>query len=291
MKSTFFSFVCLFTPIVSYAQILVSGPNAPDVEIQFTSNEFQFQLSNSTTSNNFQEFYLEYDTGIDPLALDLFWRFQGYIIYQVIDNSVSIFETTDANYVRIAAIVDLSDTITTIPYTSYNPINGCSSHSLVTTNTGIPSSISVSNDAFTGQPFVQDQSYCFRVYAFATNFYNMHQSCNSPDQLLLGYLSGQGVPLVTHCELASESLSVLENESLSLLCYPNPVSELLVIKDAFQTATEITITDTEGRKIAEFNTLEKDSFDFSNYAPGYYFLHAKQGSGDLIKSEKIIVTH
>ncbi|MDX2360961.1 MAG: T9SS type A sorting domain-containing protein [Crocinitomicaceae bacterium] len=289
MKTIYLSLICLLISFVGHSQIIPNGPDAPDVSIQFLNSEFQLYLSNPMGSNNYQESYLEQNYNLDSLAPDQFWRFQGYIVYQVIDNSVSVFETTDPNYVRIAAIVDLADTISTLVYTSYDSIVGCVSQTLNAPNTGIPNGIMLSNDAFTGQPFLQDQSYCFKVFAYGSNLYNTYPGCTTPDQIVSSWTTGHGTLVSTHCASATESLSIVENEESSLTCYPNPVTDLLVIESHSEEPIEIIIRDTGGRSIAEFTTAEMNTFDFSNYNPGYYFLHSRAITSGLTQTYKIIV--
>lgn len=276
MKNLYLSLFCISISIIGYSQYYPEGPDAPEVNLQSFNNKFQIQLSNSTMSNNYGENF-NYYANVDSTAPDQFWRFQGYIVYQVTNSAVSTYETTDTNVIRIAAIVDKLDTTASLLFTSYNTSTGCAIHTLNAPNLGIPSTIEITHDVFTGQAFTEGQSYCFRVYAYASNHYNIDSLCNIPDQIVLSTRSSQLTQINTFCAISTLTAGLLENQKTTVSFYPNPVTNVLTINNSLLELLEVIITDTEGRQIAEFIVSETKTFDFSSFAPGCYFLHSKSG--------------
>lgn len=269
------------------SQAVLNGPDAPDVSIQFMNNAFHFQLDNPPVSNNYQENYLEFDPSIDSSAADQFWRFQGYAIYQVIDNTVSITETEDFNFVRLVGLADISDGISSLTYT----YDGCNTNQMSLINNGIPSSYTIDTDAFNGSPFTPNETYCFRVYAFASNEFSTDPTCNNaPDQLLFSYISGQGTALETYCVVASETASLDETEQVSVSISPNPANNAITIEPASQEALELIITDLNGKQLRQFNNFGTTTLDITDLASGHYFLHIK-ANGKLPTVERIVVNH
>jgi hypothetical protein len=68
-------------------------------------------LDNTSSSNNYQESYEEFDPFIvanDSLA-DRYYRFQGYQIFQLVDDEVSLSELDDPTKARLVAQCDKMD--------------------------------------------------------------------------------------------------------------------------------------------------------------------------------------
>ena len=95
---------------------VLDGPHAPDLSIQELKNELILTISNPTNSNNYQEKYEEFDPFIassDPNT-DKFYRFQGYQIYQLKGNDVSLSDLRDPDKARLVAQCDIKDSIADI---------------------------------------------------------------------------------------------------------------------------------------------------------------------------------
>ena len=95
---------------------IFDGPDAPEVDVIELNQKIIIALSNdSTKSNNFNLDYAGFNPGISPNkdAEGLF-RFQGYQIYQLSRNDVSLSELDDVSKARLVAQVDLKDTVTTL---------------------------------------------------------------------------------------------------------------------------------------------------------------------------------
>ena len=80
----------------------------------------------------------------------------------------------------------------------------------------------VLNDAFTTSPIVANQSYCFRVVAFAKNPLAQDVNCGINDYAVIGQTNGEGLSVPSICVTASEPLGLSEVESESIAVSPNP---------------------------------------------------------------------
>lgn len=116
---------------------ILDGPDAPDLSIVELDRELVLSLSNKQGSNNYEEKYKRIDSQI-PLTrttttgtgnftydsingvyneittsvvenLDREYKFQGYLIYQVVDNTVSPDELGNPSRARLVAQCDVKD--------------------------------------------------------------------------------------------------------------------------------------------------------------------------------------
>jgi hypothetical protein len=95
---------------------VIEGPHAPDLHIQELENELILTLSNPINSNNYNEQYEEFDPFIvssNPDS-DKKYRFQGYQIFQLINNHVSASDVTDIEKARLVAQCDIADGVSRI---------------------------------------------------------------------------------------------------------------------------------------------------------------------------------
>jgi len=232
MRTFCFLFV-LF--VFNFSRAQVTGPNAPDVNITYISSMspgFSFDLNNPTSSNNYNESYLEFDANIDIAAQDQFWRFQGYLVFQLLNDSIDIYETFDQNYSRLAAVVDISDTVTSINLI----LDSCVSTPLVLENSGTINNFIVSYDAFTASPFIENEEYCFRVLAFAKNSFSQDTICGISDYALFGHTTGNGMSVPSNCVIASESAGLSEQDFGIIDINPNPTLGSLFIESQSNTS-------------------------------------------------------
>ena len=71
---------------------ILNGPDAPDLTVRELDKELIFTLSNAGTSNNIDQSYSEKDPYItkpDNLLNDSAYTFQGYLVYQLKNSTVS----------------------------------------------------------------------------------------------------------------------------------------------------------------------------------------------------------
>lgn len=160
---------------------VLSGPDAPDVLVQELNNEVILYLENSPTSNNFKEQYKEKDPNIvtpsnlaqDSIFYDDEYRFQGYKIYQLAAEDVSVGDLTDETKARLVAQVDLRDDVTQlVNYTFDDDIKANRPEVMVDgENQGIRHSFRVTTDLFaTGDNrLVNFKTYYFLAIAYGYN--------------------------------------------------------------------------------------------------------------------------
>ncbi len=147
---------------------LLSGPDAPNLVVQELANEVILTWSNPKTSNNYNEAYTEdYDksSGSDSL-----YRFQGYIVYQLKDETVTAADLYNVDKARIVLQCDKTDNIKQI----VNFSNDVALQALVPqemvngSDLGIVHSISVTEDKFAigNTTLINHKTYYFAVIAY-----------------------------------------------------------------------------------------------------------------------------
>ena len=91
---------------------ILNGPDAPDLEIRELDRELILTLSNGPTSNNIDESYSEKDPYIfQPINLQNSpnYEFQGYLVYQLKDETVSQTDLDDPDLARLVFRCDVKD--------------------------------------------------------------------------------------------------------------------------------------------------------------------------------------
>ena len=167
---------------------VLEGPHAPDLTIQELDKELILMISNPISSNNFNEAYSEFDPLIvaeDSLA-DKYYHFQGYQVFQLKNDEVSISELSNPELARQVAQCDIKDDFSRIINFEFDEnlqaslpvekVNG--------KNKGIQHTFSITEDQFAlgNKTLVNFKTYYFMVVAYATNNY---KSYNPTDPLLL----------------------------------------------------------------------------------------------------------
>ncbi len=261
----------------------IARPDAPDVTITYSSMPtpaFEFMFSNPATSNNYNEAFVEFDPDIDPLGQDQYWRFQGYLIYQLASESVGIFQTFDTTVSRLAAVVDIVDTVTAINLLH----NGCSDMAVSLSNTGTQSGATVSMDPFTNLPLVQDQEYCYRVIAFASNPNSYIVNCNVSNYGLYGYTTGNGVLVPGNCVPANQTAELNEFDETGISIYPNPTKGKLFI-DSHNEDVKIEVYNSLGQLVLSKKTCsEKEQINLPN--SGVFSIQLETNSG--VREQRVI---
>jgi hypothetical protein len=153
-----------------------NGPDAPDVTLRELEKEIILSLSNSSISNNKGEAYKERDPFIyNPFNSNdtSFYTFQGYQIYQVIDQSVTAADVDNADKARLVAKADVKDGVGQIvneyfdntinAYVPVEEVNG--------DDKGIVHSFRFTTDAFaTGDNrLINHKNYFYMVVAYGFN--------------------------------------------------------------------------------------------------------------------------
>ncbi|MBK5286010.1 MAG: hypothetical protein JJE25_11470, partial [Bacteroidia bacterium] len=151
---------------------ILNGPDAPDVSIRELDKEIILSLSNALSSNNYKEQYFE----IDPFILNdsnNLYRFQGYQIFQIINQSVATTDLHNTDKARLIAEVDIKDGVAQI--VNHYPDNTNSTFLSVTeaegSDKGIRHSFRVLTDAFASGAtrLINHKNYFYMVIAYGFN--------------------------------------------------------------------------------------------------------------------------
>ncbi|MDL2227940.1 T9SS type A sorting domain-containing protein [Bacteroidales bacterium OttesenSCG-928-K03] len=193
---------------------VVNGPNAPDLTIRELDNTLVFYLTNRKTNdsgNNFGEKYIEVDPYLATLPavvdtasnsliyMDSAYRFEGYIVYQLIDGEASIADVGDQSKVREIFQCDVKNGVTKLinyDYDSYMEAN-VPTAKVNGVDAGISHTFTITKDAFTESGLINHKTYYFTVVAYAYNEYMKYS--DQPDQWILGKvgIDGQKTPFLS----------------------------------------------------------------------------------------------
>lgn len=166
---------------------VLDGPDAPDMTIKELENQLVLLLTNEG-NNNVNESYAEEDNqiseyseipGQEDVKNDRFYRFEGYMIYQLASADVSVSDLNDLNKARLVRQVDIEnyrengnpigklvnyeyDDVVQAPVPR-EMVNGA--------NQGISHSFLITDDAFARgtTQLVNHKTYYFMVIAYAYN--------------------------------------------------------------------------------------------------------------------------
>ncbi|MCB0762841.1 MAG: T9SS C-terminal target domain-containing protein, partial [Flavobacteriales bacterium] len=167
---------------------IVEGPDAPDLTIQELNRELILSLTNDNPiSNNYRETKYNEDLfGFDPIVPEAIdgepldsaarsYQFQGYMIYQVVDEKVSPDELSDVNKARLIFQCDVQDGIDQAINFVYDPTMDQVVPTLMVdgADEGISHTFQVTNDAFaTGDTrLINHKTYYFMAIAYGYNNY------------------------------------------------------------------------------------------------------------------------
>jgi len=187
---------------------LLDGPDAPDVYIQELDRELILYWTNTQLSNNYLNRYEELDYSIDTSVAvteeSRKYKFEGYLVYQVINDEIGSDERHDLSKARLIGQYDLQNyegTGTANPIgtlVNYTPDQmlgyNVAQLEVQGANQGIAQSIRVTEDAFasgTDKRLVNNKNYYFLVIAYGYNNYKKYDQ-NDPQSL-----DGQKKPFIS----------------------------------------------------------------------------------------------
>jgi len=167
---------------------VLDAPHAPTLAIQELENELILTISNPINSNNYQEKYIEFDpfiSAVDTLA-DKNYRFQGYLIYQMVNASSSLSDIEDASKARLVAQCDIKDGVDRIINFEYDEYLQASIpvEKVDGADNGIKHSYSLKEDVFAqgDRALINFKTYYYLAIAYA---YNNYKDYDPNDPLLL----------------------------------------------------------------------------------------------------------
>ncbi len=163
---------------------VLDGPTAPDLTIRELDKTLIIYLSNSESSNNAHEDYIELDPNIPDTAtvngqfveFDRYFRFEGYQIYQLANAEVSVDQLNDESKARLIFQCDIKNKVSRIVNFIYNEDLGFGVPTLMVDggDNGISHSFVVTQDQFSTNndpTLVNHHTYYFMAIAYAYNNY------------------------------------------------------------------------------------------------------------------------
>lgn len=175
---------------------ILSPPDAPKLDIQELNNQLVLTIDNPITSNNYLEGYYEEDKiNITDPTVDRFYTFEGYQIYQMIDDEVGVSDINDATKARLVAQCDIENDLDRIINFNFDEDLGFSYpvEMVDGENKGIRHSFLMTEDAFAqgDRALVNHKTYYYIAVAYAHNEFKAYDPA---DPLAL---DGQTMPYIS----------------------------------------------------------------------------------------------
>ncbi len=201
---------------------LPSRPDCPELVGLPNNQEINFVINpdNKIGIEDFNEATYEILSDKDNI-----FRFEGYQVYQLLDESVNISDLKNENYARLIFQTDVKNNVSEIVNWQYDLISNkyVPIIEVKGENLGLKKSFKFEKDAFTDQPLENDRPYYFAALAYAHNNWlpfdpNTNHGQKTP-YLDCGYLNiYKYTPLKT--EVVNENSIPLRD----LTIFPNPIT-------------------------------------------------------------------
>lgn len=173
----------------------IDGPDAPDVGITELDQELILSFSYAPTSNNFGLKYAEEDPIIKSLNEDLpagtplfdpFYRFEGFLVYQLAESNVSTGELEDPNRARLLYQGDIKNSVGKIINYDFDADINASVPFLAVDGAdgGVDMSLRVTRDLFAegSDRLVNFKRYYYLVVAYGYNNYAQYDPATDSGQ-------------------------------------------------------------------------------------------------------------
>ncbi|MBM3417898.1 MAG: T9SS C-terminal target domain-containing protein, partial [Bacteroidetes bacterium] len=175
---------------------ILSPPDAPKLTIQELENELILVIENPNSSNNYREEYEEIDEiNIPDPTVDRKYRFEGYQIFQLKDDEVSVADIADPTKARLVAQCDIKNDVSRIINFEFDEALGFSVpvEKVDGENKGIRHSFRITEDEFAqgARALVNHKTYYYVAVAYAYNNFKPYNP-NDPQQL-----DGQKIPFIS----------------------------------------------------------------------------------------------
>jgi len=150
----------------------INGPNEPKVEIAEFDKQLILTLTSDTVLGVSTENYTVTDGSLNPSLGSTQYKFQGYMVYQLADATVSTTDLDNPDKARLVAQSDVRDDIGTVTNSTYDPELGIRTTKVMVrgANAGLKRVINITNDVFNSNTgLINFKPYYFRVIAYAYN--------------------------------------------------------------------------------------------------------------------------
>ena len=197
---------------------VLDGPDAPDLTFRELDRQLIVYLTNSPSSNNVNESYTEIDPQIcgdlvtsavyDTLGNllyykernDSIYRFEGYIVYQLANNQVSVDELNDITKARVVYQCDVKNGVSRIMNYIYDDNMSAAVPTIMVegADAGINTTFVITQDQFTTTgdvSLINHKTYYYMAIAYAYNNYQEYTVDANNSIALFGqktpYLAGR----------------------------------------------------------------------------------------------------
>jgi hypothetical protein len=169
---------------------VLSGPEAPDMTVQELNNELILYFTNKPSSNNYLNNYKELDVSIivDTTALitgtttpqwkniDRYYHFEGFKVYQLLNEAITQEQLTDASKAKLAFSCDVANGIKTLVNYEFDANAGgdVAIVKTVGTDNGVKSTFHFTQDLFSSasnKKVINNKTYYFLTVAYGYNEY------------------------------------------------------------------------------------------------------------------------
>ncbi|OFX57285.1 MAG: hypothetical protein A2046_11290, partial [Bacteroidetes bacterium GWA2_30_7] len=173
-------------------------PDAPELTISSSNQQLNFTITNNISSNNYNDSYSE----IDPMIIcpdanpncDKIYDFQGYKVFQLKNNSITIDQISDTSKAKLVYQCDVNDSISLITnyYWNYDSAKYIPQVEVNGANLGINNNFTITQNAFspTNQQLENFKKYYFMAISYAYNNYKTFTLQGNDS------LSGQRLPYI-----------------------------------------------------------------------------------------------
>ncbi len=182
---------------------IADGPDAPDIDWTPLDKKLEAVLSNNEiTSNNADESYWGLGSFLDGgfTQQEQLYNFEGYIVYQLKDTSVTVKEFNDSEKARIVFQSDRNNNASDLYNWTYvenpnagtfdNPLTLVPELKIEGANEGIRNTFEITEDIFTGEPLINYETYYYSAIAYAFNEYEAFDPITERGQMTT-YIEGR----------------------------------------------------------------------------------------------------
>ena len=166
---------------------VLEGPHAPNLSIQEMENQLIITIINPGGSNNFNENYEERDPEIVNTSnlpnFDYSYNFQGYQVFQLLNDEVSVEELDNVNLARLVFQTDIKDSIKKLVNYAVDSEIGTIQPTLMVNgiNQGIKHSFLVTEDLFAqgNRKLINHKTYYYIAISYAYNSFKPYSTTDS----------------------------------------------------------------------------------------------------------------
>jgi len=252
---------------------ILDPPSAPILKIVELENELVLLIDNPF-GNNVDESYAEEDNinivdPIDGSSIDKVYDFEGYQIYQMINDEAGVSDIGLVDRARLVAQCDIENEISRIVNFEFNEELGFAIPEIKVegANDGIRHSFLISEDQFTGAALVNHKTYYYIAIAYAHNEYKEYDPADP------NLLDGQQMPYISS-RLSADGTAI--KASVGIPHNPQPRFDGTVVSLAYGSSPEITTLDGKGNgnrvvdltQATEDFIVENGSVDTPTYQRG-----------------------